>query len=96
MTRRTFDYICNQIGPLVEKMQTNAHNTISVDRKIAAVIWYLATNSEFCTIGHLFGLSQSFLCNAQEVCSAIVSKLMPIWIKMPSYERLVEQIRYIL
>ena len=31
---------------------------VSVERRVALTLWFLATNSDYRTIGHLFGVSK--------------------------------------
>ena len=57
--------------------------------RIALTLWCLATNAVSLTIGHLFGVSKSMVCViTKEVCTAIVSILLPKYIIIPSGDNL--------
>ena len=60
---------------------------IPVEQRVALTLWLLATNADYRTIGHLFGVSKSAVCLVtKEVCFAIVQVLLPKYIKIPSGE----------
>ena len=51
---------------------------------VAIALWRLATNSDYRTIAHLFGVSRSSVCViVQDVCKAIVQLLLPKYIQLP-------------
>ena len=71
-------YVCNQMRHLIEKKDTTMQHPISVERRVALTLYYLASDSDFHTIGHLFGLSKSTVCVVvKAVCFAIVLVLLP-------------------
>ena len=56
-------------------------------------MWYLASGSDYRTLGHLFGISKSLVCLIIcDVCRAIVDKLTPLYIKMPTGNELKDMI----
>ena len=62
---------------------------ISVERQVALTLYYLTSDSDFRTIGHLFGVSKSTVCVVvKAVCSATVLVLLPKHITFPSGENL--------
>ena len=64
---------------------------ITVEKRVAIALWRLATNCEFRTIAHLFGVSHSFACLiVQEVSQLIVDILMLKFIKKPKGNQLKE------
>ncbi|XP_064630215.1 uncharacterized protein LOC135489052 isoform X1 [Lineus longissimus] len=87
MRRETFDFLCRTLQPYIEKRDTNMRKSISVDRKVGAVIWVLATQCELRTICHLFAMSQGSLCMfVRQTCKAINDSLAPRLIKLPTAE----------
>ena len=68
---------------------------IPVRKRIGITLWYLATNMDFRSLGHLIGVSKSTVCiTVKEVCAEIVNILLPIkYIKIPSGEVLKQVIR---
>ncbi|XP_064384383.1 uncharacterized protein LOC135333340 [Halichondria panicea] len=58
---------------------------VPVEKRVAITLWYLATNSDYRTIGHLFGVSKATVCIVvKEVCAAIVDVLMPRCVRIPT------------
>ena len=85
MSRLSFQYLCHEIEPHIKKTNTCMRKAVGVERRVAIVLWYLATNSDYLTIGHLFGVSKATVCLAvKNVCSAIVKMLLPKYIYIPS------------
>ena len=82
MTKETFLYVCCELRERIKKDDTIMRAAIPVEKRVAVALWRLATNCEFRTIGHLFGISRSTACViVQKVCQAIVDVLMPKHIK---------------
>ena len=64
---------------------------VPVEQRVALTLWFLSTNADYCTIGHLFGVSKSTVCIiTKEVCATIVDKLLPKYIGIPGDEGLRE------
>ena len=81
MSQMTFLYICNEISSTIKKADTAMRNAIPVEQRVALTLWFLATNADYRTIGHLFGVSKSTVCIVmKEVCAAIVKHLLPQYI----------------
>ena len=60
-----------------------------VEQRVALTLWFLSTNADYRTIGHLFGVSKSTVCLVtKDVCTAIVRVLLPKYIKIPSGDSL--------
>ena len=48
-----------------------------MEQRIALTLWYLATNADYCTTGHLFSVLKATVCIVtKEVCNAIVKVLL--------------------
>ena len=62
MTKETFLYICNELRPHIEKRDTKMRKAIPVEKRVAITLWRLATNADYRTIGHLFGVSKGAVC----------------------------------
>ena len=93
MRKDTFMYLCNQLRCALNKSDTRMRRAISVEKRVAVALWRLATNVEYRSIGHLFGISRSTACViVHEVCSAINTVLTPIYIKIPTEQQLKETI----
>ena len=73
MSRETFRVLCNQLKPMIEQKTTKLRESISVERRLAITLWFLATTAEYCTIAHLFGVARSSVCEiVSETTAAIV------------------------
>ncbi|XP_071958337.1 uncharacterized protein [Antedon mediterranea] len=89
MCKATFEFIANELRPALEKETTNWRAPIPYKVRLAAVIWWLATPTEYRSISNMFGIGISTLCNlAREVCFAIRRNLFKRYISLPSGERL--------
>ena len=89
MSNATFTYLCNEIRSAIERQDTKMRKCIPTEQRVALTLWYLATNADYRTIGHLFGVSKSTVCViTKDVCTAIVSNLLPKYIRIPSGDNL--------
>jgi hypothetical protein len=83
--RSTFLSLINQIGPFLEKLNTNYRTSIPVKQRIACALYTLGSSSELRTIGHLFGIDRN---TAREIlhefCSVVVHLFFKRFIKFPA------------
>ena len=56
MSRATFLYLCNELRSAITKDDTMMRKAIPSERRVALTLWFLATNADYQTIGHLFGV----------------------------------------
>ena len=85
VSRSTFLYLCNKLKPSISKQDTIMRKAIPTEKRVALTLWFLATGSEYRTIGHLFGVAKSTVCMiTKEVCSCVVTELLPTYIKFPT------------
>ena len=59
MSRNTFLYLCNELKAELMRSDTTMRKAISVEKRVAVTLWYSASNADFRTIGHLFGISKA-------------------------------------
>lgn len=91
MTRDTFEIVCNELRPYLERQVTRFRQPVSVEARVAITIWRLGTNIEYRTISALFGLGRSTVCEiVLETCEVIAHHLMPRYVRVPQNERLKE------
>ena len=82
MGKDTFTYICNHLCPHLKRKSNVIREPISVERRVAVTILHLATNVEYHSIGHLFGIPRaSDCCIVQEICKENIHVLMLRYIK---------------
>ncbi len=73
----------------LEKRDTVMRRAIPLEQRVAIALWRLATNGDYRTIAHLFGVSRASVCLiVQDVCDATVQVLLPKYIHTPHGERL--------
>ena len=73
MSQATFVYVCNELRSTIQRADTEMRKAFTVEQRVALTLWYLATNADYRTIGHLFGVSKATVCIVtKEVCTAIV------------------------
>ena len=88
MSKETFTYLCQQLKT-IEKKDSVMRKAIALEQRVAIALWRLATNGDYRTIAHLFGVSRSSVCVfVREVCQAIVSLLSPLYIQVPKGDKL--------
>ena len=76
MSEAIFIFLCNELRSNIKKTDTVMRDAIAVERRVALTLWFLATNSDYRTIGHLFGDSKLTVCVVvKEVCATIVQLL---------------------
>ena len=91
MSQATFNYICMKLRPFVSKTNTTMRDAIATEKRVAITLWFLATGSDYRTIGHLFGVAKSTVCIiTKEVCDYLVSQLLPQYIRLPQANALRE------
>ena len=89
----TFRNLCNEVGMTLNKRSTVMRRPISVERRVAMTLWRLATNSDYRTIGHLFGVAKCTACViVNEVCDVIMETLFKRYISIPHDDNLNEVI----
>ncbi|CAH2296351.1 Hypothetical predicted protein [Pelobates cultripes] len=95
MSEETFLYLCAKLRPAMEKETTNFRVCLPVRKRVAIALWKLATNSEYRSIGHLFGVSKSSVCQCvQDFCKAVCSLLAPEIINFPDWQKLKDMADY--
>ncbi|KAM3849596.1 uncharacterized protein ACN63O_002484 [Diretmus argenteus] len=85
MRKTTFQQLCDILRPHIQRQSTTFRRPVPVEQRVAICIWRLATNVEFRTIAHLFGVGQSTAVTiANDVASVIANYMLPLYIRTPS------------
>ncbi|VDI70617.1 Hypothetical predicted protein [Mytilus galloprovincialis] len=85
MSQQSFNHICDQLSVFIERRTTKFRSPHPVGKRVMVTLWRLATNIEFRTLGHLFGMGLSTACMIfHDVVDAINSILLPKYIKFPT------------
>ena len=76
--------ICDQLAPLVQKRTTKFRTPVPICKRAMLTLWRLATNIEYRTLGHLFGVGRGTVCVIfHEIIDAINTILQPRYLKFP-------------
>ena len=85
MTKETFNYVCQQVGPKLLKVDTNRRRAISVETKVAIAITRLASGSPLYIIVDSFRVGVSSVHGiVLEFCQALKETCRDVFIRWPS------------
>ena len=88
MSKACFNNLCDRLREQLQR-DPRVHAVLSVEQQVAITLYYLAGTSEYRTIGNLFGIAKSTVCECvKRVCSAIVDKLFTVFVKFPEGDEL--------
>ncbi|KAI8553420.1 hypothetical protein RHMOL_Rhmol05G0014400 [Rhododendron molle] len=89
MSKSTFEFICSELDPVINKKDTMLRQAIPVRQRVAVCIWRLATGEPLRLVSKKFGLGIS-TCHklVLEVCGAIKSVMMSKFLNWPDEERM--------
>ena len=59
MTHTTFNFLCGELKDHLIGKDTVMRKAIPVEKKVALTLWFLATGSDYRSVGHIFGVSRS-------------------------------------
>lgn len=92
MSKPTFDKLCAELQPLIERQTTCMHSPISVDKQVAMTLYYLSDEGHLRKVANAFGLSRaSVSIIVRRVTRAISLFLGPNYIKLPLTENDVQE-----
>lgn len=85
MRRGSYLHLCNILRPSLTRQNTRYRRPVPVELRVAICLWRLATNLEYRSISHLFGVGISTACCiTQEVVTAINRVMKHHYIRTPS------------
>ena len=94
VSQGTFFYICTERHSEIERQNTRFRKAVSVQKRVEITLWVLATQCEYRSVGHFFGLARcTVCCIVHETCRAIVKLLLPRYIRFPIGESLDETVK---
>ena len=80
-------FLCDKLRPTIAKRDTIMRKAVTVEKRVAIALWFLATGADYKTIGHLFGVGD------QECVLSITSLLLPQYIKFPQGKAVVSEFK---
>ncbi|XP_071318000.1 uncharacterized protein [Trachinotus anak] len=94
VSRETFDYLLELIGPAIKRRRTNYRVPIEPRRRLAITLWWFARSGEYRSIADMFGVGIATVCIiVRQVSSAIVERLFHRFVSLPSGPRLDDTLR---
>lgn len=94
VSRATFDYLVELIGPAIKRRRTNYRAPIEPRRRLAITLWWFSRSGEYRSIADMFGVGIATVCViVRQVTSAIVERLYHRFVSLPSGQRLDDTIR---
>ena len=84
MSRKSFEELCQLIGPSIVKQNTRFCNAVPVEKKIACTLYYLSDEGRMRKIANVFSLGKPTVSKVtREVCKSISVNLKCL-IKLPN------------
>lgn len=94
VSRATFAYLVEQVGPNIKRRRTNYREPIEPRRRLAIALVWFSGSGEYRTIAHMFGVGVATVCViVRQVTCVIVDRLFARFVSLPSGARLDETIR---
>lgn len=94
VTRATFDYLVELLGPAIKRRRTNYRVPIEPRRRLAIALWWFARSGEYRSIADMFGVGIATVCTiVRQVTAAIVERLYRRFVSLPRGQRLDDTIR---
>uniref|UniRef100_UPI00358EB018 uncharacterized protein n=1 Tax=Myxine glutinosa TaxID=7769 RepID=UPI00358EB018 len=91
MSEETFLYLCRKLRPAMERQDTNFRLCVPLNKRVAMALWKLATNSEYRSVSHLFGVGITTVWRCvREFCAAVEKVLVPELLRFPNQEKFEE------
>jgi len=95
VSKNTFHFLLDELRADLERQDTEMRKAVTVRRKVALFLYYLASTDSYRSLGNLFGLSRAFVCIClRQVSEAILKKLKPKYISFPKGDELVQVIAH--
>lgn len=94
MSRSTFESVLQLLEPALSKQTTNWRKPLEARQRLAIVLWWLATPSEYRNVACLFGVGISTVCVlVRQVTAAIKRSLLKRFICLPTGDGLQSSLR---
>ena len=95
ISKNTFHFLVDELRADLKRQDTEMRKAVTVQRKIALFLYYLASTDSYRSLGNLFGLSRGFVCIClRQVSEAILQKLKPKYISFPKGDELLQVIAH--
>jgi len=76
MESEDFEFLLGEIGPKIMKHDTQLRKAVSIEKRLAVTLSFLATGDSFTSLQYTFLISKQLIsCIIPEVCRALVEVL---------------------
>uniref|UniRef100_A0A3Q3LN85 DDE Tnp4 domain-containing protein n=1 Tax=Labrus bergylta TaxID=56723 RepID=A0A3Q3LN85_9LABR len=76
ISRATFDFLLEEVGPAIKRRRTNFRAPIEPDRRLAIALWWFSRSGEYRTIAQMFGVGVATVCIVvRQVTAAILDRM---------------------
>ena len=91
LLKATFEFVCGLLNVRLLEKDTVLRKSISVHKRVVICLWDLSTGEDFRSFSWRFDVGKSTACTiVNDVCQSIVDILLPLYIRWPSRERLLD------
>nr|XP_020516980.1 protein ALP1-like [Labrus bergylta] len=85
ISRATFDFLLEEVGPAIKRRRTNFRAPIEPDRRLAIALWWFSRSGEYRTIAQMFGVGVATVCIVvRQVTAAILDRMYERYVSLPS------------
>lgn len=72
MSKSDFEYLLQNVGPFIEKQDTNLRSAVTAETRLAITLRYLATGDSYSSLSYTFRVSKQLISRIiPEVCKNI-------------------------
>lgn len=76
MSKSDFEYLLQNVGPFIEKQDTNLRSAVTAETRLAITLRYLATGDSYSSLSYTFRVSKQLISRiVPEVCKNIICVL---------------------
>ncbi|KAL8178469.1 UNVERIFIED_CONTAM: hypothetical protein K2H54_048215 [Gekko kuhli] len=90
LAESTFNWLVDALRDVLHRQRTEIHAPVSVEQRVAVVVWWMANNMSYRAVAHQFGLARSTMAGiVVEVTGAITERLLErvVYLCNPDRER---------
>ena len=92
MSQESFELLCTELRPYIQKNKTRFQDPISVEKQVAATLYYLADESRMRKVVNSFGIEKSTVSKIIRRVTQDISKYLGSkYIALPKNEKDIEE-----
>ena len=89
MTKATFEILCDDLHPSFPDQARSVREPLQLEHRIAIVVYWMASSTEYRTIANLFGIGKSTVHKCiHDVCTAMAENILDKYMKFPADDNL--------